>query len=381
MPRPLPRPDERRAFLLLTAAIALAFVALVMRPLLAPLVLAALVVVVVDPLYRRLVAVLGGRRLTAAAIFTLLLVFLLGGPLVGLTLLFLDQARSALGELIGTEEAASRLVQAVRGALTGLDEVLRRTVNPGLDIQALLLTQLSRLGHELSGRVPRLLGQAGQVLFGVALSYLMIFVFLAWGKDLLELAVELSPLEPKHSRRILVRLEGTIRGVFLGGVATALLQGTVGALGFWLMGFQNYLVWGVLIAAAGLVPFVGTGLIWAPAALYLAMTGHGGAATAMLGVGAVVSTVDNLLRPFVIHEHSAIHPVLIFLGLVGAVQTLGPMGVIYGPLLIACLVEVFRIYRTDFHRPIADSPPPPETEGPEPPPAPPERPPEHPERP
>jgi predicted PurR-regulated permease PerM len=136
--------------------------------------------------------------------------------------------------------------------------------------------------------------------------------------------------------------------VFVGSLATAVIQGAVGALGFWIAGFQNQLIWGALLAGAGLIPILGTGIIWVPATLYLALAGQTGDALWMLAVGAVVSSVDNLVKPLLIHERAAVHPLLVFIGLFGGLSSFGAMGLLYGPLLVACLTEMVRIYRDDF---------------------------------
>jgi len=59
--------------------------------------------------------------------------------------------------------------------------------------------------------------------------------------------------------------------------------------------------WGTVAAAASTLPAIGAGFVWIPAAIYLMATGQVtmGIALAIWGV-AVISTVDNLLRIYVV---------------------------------------------------------------------------------
>jgi predicted PurR-regulated permease PerM len=349
---PDPRRAERTAFLIFLTAVALAVAWFVVRPLLAPLVLAVLTAVICEPAHRRVERALGRGSVRAAAASTLLLTVLVAAPAVKLGQLFLEQARTVLNELIGPGQTHSRISALMVQSAQWLTDLQRATVGGTVEVSDLRGELLRKLGTALYERVPDLFSQVGRLALGLLVLYLVLFYLLFRGGEAVALVVEISPLGEARSRRILRRLEVTVKAVFLGALATAVVQGLVGALGFWLTGFENYLVWAALIAASGLVPVVGTALIWLPAAIYLGLNGQPGAAVAMLAIGAVVATVDNLLRPLVIHGRAAVHPILIFVALFGGLRSLGPMGLIYGPLLAACLTEVVRIYREE-RRPAA----------------------------
>jgi predicted PurR-regulated permease PerM len=351
---------QRTAFLVFAGVIALAFTGLVLRPLLGPVVLGVLTVVVAQPLHRRVERRLGEGTAAAASVSLASLTLLVALPVAGIGRLFAVQLQSVLAEMLGEEQNRSRLVELARQSIEWLSKALRPILGADLDARELAASAVKKVGSGLYEQVPVLLGRLGRLTLGTLLLYLVVFVLLHRGKEILAAVVELSPLEEVHSRRILGRLESTIQGVFLGSLATSLVQGTVGGIGFWLTGFQNQLIWGALIATASFVPFVGTGLVWGPAAVYLAWTGHYGAMAGMLVVGVLVSLVDNLIRPWVIHGQAAVHPLLVFLGLLGGLRSMGPMGLVYGPLVVACFTETVRIYRDEFNprRPRPAPPPP-----------------------
>lgn len=345
---PDPTPHERRTFLAALAVALVAFAWFVLRPLLAPMVLAVLIAVIVFPVYTWLRRRLAGRRLPAAVTTLGLLTAGVGAPAFGLLMLFVRQAQAVLSEVLGEAENRSRLAGLVEQLLEWLTQLAQATIGDAVDFGRIFGDSAQNFATVLYERLPDFFTRVGRFAFGIFLLYLVLFVLLLRGRALVDLFVELSPMGQEHSRRILRRLERTIKGMFLGTLAAALIQGIVGALGFWLVGFQNYLIWGVLLAGAGLIPVFGTGVVWVPAVIYLALAGETGAALWMLLVGAVVGSVDNLVKPLLIHERAEVHPLLVFVGLFGGLFSFGPMGLLYGPLLVACLVEMLRIYRDDF---------------------------------
>ena len=294
MARPRSPRTERTAFLVFFAVVAGAFAWFVLRPFFAPLVLAVLTAVIFAPAHRQVERLLGSGTLRAALTSTLLLTALVVVPAVKLGQLFLEQAGTVVNELIGPGETHSRISALLVQWAEWLSDLLRATVGGQIDAGELRATLLKRAGAALYDWAPNLFNQAGRLALGAAAVLPRPLLSLLPRRPALALTVEISPLGESRSLRILRRLEVTVKGVFLGALATALLQGLVGALGFWLTGFENYLVWAALIAVSGLVPVVGTALVWLPAAVYLGLNGQGGAALAMLAIGAVVSTVDNL---------------------------------------------------------------------------------------
>jgi predicted PurR-regulated permease PerM len=116
-----------------------------------------------------------------------------------------------------------------------------------------------------------------------------------------------------------------------------------------LCGFPG-LFWGAVMAFASLIPVVGCALVWAPAAIYLAATGDMGWAIflAVWGV-VVVGSIDNFLRPLFMQGDNSPNTVLLFFSLLGGLNSFGLMGLLYGPLIVALTLVLFRLYEREFH--------------------------------
>lgn len=62
----------------------------------------------------------------------------------------------------------------------------------------------------------------------------------------------------------------------------------------------------------------------------------------------VVGTVDNLVKVFVLHGQSQLHPLLALLSVLGGIQTLGPIGILVGPMVVVLLQTLLGILRTEL---------------------------------
>jgi Ca2+-transporting ATPase len=89
---------------------------------------------------------------------------------------------------------------------------------------------------------------------------------------------------------------------------------------------------------------VGAGLVWAPAGVYLIITGHPGKGIFVLIWGAlVISSVDNVIRPLVIKGRVQVHPLLLLFALIGGAQAFGLLGIFLGPVLLSVISVLLKI--------------------------------------
>jgi len=194
---------------------------------------------------------------------------------------------------------------------------------------------------------------AKSIITGVS-SIMVGFVFIMFitfylfidGRSFLEEIKQLSPLDRRYNQEIIDELFKTIKLTFKGSLVIALVQGMLGATGFLLCGIDSWALWGAVMVLASLIPVVGTALIWGPAALIQAVTGHPGAAGFIAAWGvAVIGMADNLLRPQLLKGDTNIHPLLIFFSVMGGLSYFGFLGIILGPLTLSLLVYIIAMYK------------------------------------
>ena len=143
--------------------------------------------------------------------------------------------------------------------------------------------------------------------------------------------------------------------VIYGSIIIAIIQGTLGGIGFAIFGVPSPLLWGVVMIFASLIPYIGSSIIWFPAALMLIFNGYfnseinpiiKGILLILYGI-LIVGTADNILKPKIIGDKGGLHPVLVLLGVVGGLSFLGFIGMFVGPIILAMLVVFIKIYEEE----------------------------------
>jgi predicted PurR-regulated permease PerM len=206
-------------------------------------------------------------------------------------------------------------------------------------------SKVFELGSKFLLSIPRL-------FINLFVMFFTMFYFLRNGDSFLRKINDYLKMQKKEYAHILSRLKEIIHGVIYGYVMIACIQGILGALGFYLFGVHSPLFWGVVMALLALIPVLGTGFVWIPAAVVLVLEGlaQGSNMVVLKGVGLflygllIVSTVDNFLRPHLIGEKARVHPILILLGVMGGLLYFGPLGVIIGPLLLSMTQVIVEVY-------------------------------------
>ena len=111
------------------------------------------------------------------------------------------------------------------------------------------------------------------------------------------------------------------------------------------------------MAFLALIPYIGTGVIWVPAALFIFLDGVFQNSTPLIlkGVGlflyclVFVASSDNILRPKLIGDKAKVHPVIILVGILGGMALFGVIGVLVGPLILSLTSVLVESYLGKDH--------------------------------
>ncbi|WP_447601591.1 AI-2E family transporter [Nitrospira sp. Nam80] len=157
------------------------------------------------------------------------------------------------------------------------------------------------------------------------------------------------PLDPDHKAKIFERMDGTIKAVVQGTLVTALAQGTAAGITYWALGVPFSIFFGALSAVLSLLPFGGTAVVWIPIAIYLFFSGSIVKGLVMVVVGAgLVGLMDNVLQPLLIGTRAQLPMLFLFFASLGGLASFGLIGLFVGPILLAVVLELFRIYQDEF---------------------------------
>ncbi len=329
------------AFLLFCLVASLAIVVLMLEPFLTPVIFAAMLAFFFYPLYRMLLGS-EGRRLhpsLAAFVTTVVAMLLLVLPVGVVGVLILKAATGLYQPLVN--DGRNDLISFIEEGESFFRTVVPVAENFQLDIRAYAREGLATL-----------IANLGTLFSNVAHFLLNIFVFLITfyfllkdGSKLRDYMLALSPLSSRDNDMILSRLERAVSVTINGNLVLGLIQGVLAGIGFAVFGVPNPILWGSVTAIASLVPGVGTALIVAPGVIFLFMTGNiiGGLGLLVWGI-TIVGLADNVLLPKFVGEGMQLHPLTIFLAVLGGTLFFGPLGFALGPLAMSLSLALVDIY-------------------------------------
>jgi predicted PurR-regulated permease PerM len=307
-----------------------------------PLFLAVLLAVLFRPLQVTFKWRLQGRVRLAAALTTLAVLLIVFTPVLLVTLRTIFEARAIVADnqnLIPDRKMLDGFVTSVNDR-TGLN------LDP-VAIQQTIVEWGQRTVGALAARTP---GFLGELLLGLAIMTIALYYFLADGEQMIEGIGRLLPLEMAHQQRLLDEFGSISRAVAAATLLSALVQGLLAGIGYYFADMSSVFLLTMLTILAGMIPFIGAAAVWLPAALWLGFGETRWTAAVLLAVwgAAVVSMVDNLVKPLVLHGHSNLHPLLALLSVLGGVQALGPIGIFVGPMAVVFLQAGLKMLNTEI---------------------------------
>ncbi len=322
---------------------------LIIVPFVTPIFWAVILVVVFQPVYRRLLHRLGGKSGLAALILTIAVIAavmvpaILSGWVLTQEAVSFYQAAERFYRQDGLAGIASH--PAVMAGRAIWDRVSLPFTRLGFDLNALLL---GGLGAVSSFIVDNLKGIAINLLSFTVNLFLAVFTFfflLRDGEAIVHSLQGFLPLERKHAEVLFSRLYEAVSAVVRGTIVTALAQGILGGVGYWAVGVPYPVFLGLATALFSLLPVGGSGLIWVPAATYLFLEGGWIRGLLLLAWSTVVvSTADNVLRPALISGGTNLPTLFLLFGMLGGLQVFGILGFILGPVLLVTLATFLEIY-------------------------------------
>lgn len=321
---------------LVVLAVLVGGVYLVLQPFLTALIWAIILSCTTWPVFTGLQRVMRGRATLAALLVTLAVALVVLAPFVIVGVSLAQNANELL-------EQGKRLIDegppnppAWVGQIPLIGEQTQAYWASIAHDSASLMADLKRYVQPLQAFA---LSSGAAVVQGVlqlALSILIAFFFYRDGEAMSQrLTASVGRIAGERGRHLIGVAVTTMRGVVYGILGTAIAQGVLAAVGFGLAGVPAAPLLGLLTFFLSPVP-IGPPLVWAPAAFWLFSQGQTGWGVFMLVWGvAVVSSVDNLVKPLIISRGSNLPFMLVLLGILGGVVAFGFIGVFLGPTLLA----------------------------------------------
>lgn len=341
------------AILLITAGI---LVFIVYRSYAWPLFIALLFYAGFEKLNSKFVNWFKGNRTWAAALSTVIVILMLVGPvslLIRLLILQIIDLATQL-KLFLSSDWYLELIQRFPGVVQFI------TSKPffWVDFQQSYLQLFDEYSRYLDpDRIGSLVGGAYTYVLGgmsytvnLTVTFLFGFIILFFlfrnGPEFYQYLEKALPFPREITARFTERMKETILAVLIGNTLIAILQGTAVGIGLFIAGVPNALLWGFVATVFSIIPVVGTGFVWLPAALYLYFVEDSLGWALFLTIYGISMYLflENILKPRLLDRKLGIHPVLIFFAILGGLSEFGITGVFLGPLIVTVFTTIWSIY-------------------------------------
>jgi len=345
--------NQKNTTLWFLASLLLVFGALailIVWPFLRPVAGAIIVAVIFFPVYKHVLRWTGRRPTWASLITTLGIVLLFLFPVSLIMLKATNEAISAAQRLsqLSAEQGGFPLFVMML-AERPLHFLGRFVDLSKFDVHSAITSNLQRAGLMVLSSGAAILGSLAKLTANFFFMLITVFFLFRDGERWATGLGSLMPLSPAQTSRLYKNIVDTIVGNVYGIVSVGFMQGALTGLAVWIAGLPSPLLLGIAAFFASILPVVGAALVWVPAGLYLIFTGAIWKGVFVLAWGAVViSTVDNIVRPWVVSGKVELHPLVLLFVILGGVQVFGFLGLFLGPVVVSVLAAVFQILREEM---------------------------------
>jgi predicted PurR-regulated permease PerM len=337
---------QKRALVVMTV-IALVFGAYFLRSYLILMAIAAVLAYLFAPLYQRL-----RRRFNTGISATLTLlasIAVVGIPLAGVIFLAVLQI---------SEMVTGISHWLAQNDLTSLGQQLLNSTNQALGKVPFMHITLTP--ESVRGTIAKIGQNAGQIalefaresvgsLAGIVTSVIIfLYVFLALivnGDKVVALFRDLNPLGHEVSDIYLAKIGAMVTATVRGQFVIAVCQGVAGAVSIYIGGIHDgFFMFVIFLTVLSFIP-LGSGIITIPLGIGMALFGNitGGIFVVVFHV-VVVTSIDNLLRPFLVPKSAHLNAALMLLSVFAGLKMFGFWGIVLGPVLMIIIVTTISVY-------------------------------------
>jgi predicted PurR-regulated permease PerM len=311
----------------------------IIEPFLAEIAWAAVLAICFQPAHARLARRFGPSR--AALLSTLIVTALLVIPGILVTSALVSEGGHAVNDLQAAfeKEGTTRAREAWDRA-----RVLVPLLPPADEVVARVTESMGSVAAAVAARAGGVLKNLVSFLFSLVITLCIIFFFLRDGAALHGVIDRTLPFPADQRRRLVTQTKDLVSASVIATLLIAVIQGGAGGLAFAGLGLRSPVVWGVVMGIASFIPLIGTAFVWLPAALWLLASGSPVKGIVLVGIGALIANVDNVVRPMLLSGKSEMNGLLVFISLMGGVSAFGFIGIVLGPLVAATVVALLESY-------------------------------------
>jgi len=232
------------------------------------------------------------------------------------------------------------------------EQMAEASQDAGQQLQDLAMKSLGLAasgGWGLTTKTFGLLGAIVGSLISLTMFLIAFYYFLCDGSSLLDATQKLIPVQIDYQKQLIHEFNRVMQSIVSATMLSSIAQGAATALVLFFLGFHKFFLLFVVATFASLIPIAGTWMIWGPCAIWLWADGFHGSAIflAVFGI-AVIGTMDNVIKAYVLQSETSLHPLLAFVSVFGGMQVMGLWGIFVGPVVACCLHALVKIFNTEL---------------------------------
>jgi predicted PurR-regulated permease PerM len=218
-------------------------------------------------------------------------------------------------------------------------------------IEILSDENLKKISLAIANFLPSVLGATVEMLTTIIMMYIILYFMLVSSKPMEQWLTTYIPMKDSNVILLGHQLDSLVYSNAIGIPLTALVQGIVALLGYWVAGVPDLGFWFVFTCITAMVPVVGLGLSYIPISLLLIANGESTKAILLiLYCALIVGTADNFFRLLLMKKLGDVHPLITIFGVIIGLNLFGFIGLIFGPILISVFILLIRIYINEFSK-------------------------------
>ena len=308
---------------------------LIIKPIILSIIGGMILAFIFSPLYDFLLKYTKSKNLSASLICTILILIIVI-PIWFLLPIFIEQSFK-----IFRASQSLPIIETLKSVFPNFFASETFSNEVGKVIESFI----SRTTNSVTSSLTNLILNFPVIMLHLLVVFFTLYYVLRDKEDIINYIKSLSPLTKDTENKLFEYTKGITSSVIYGQVIIGIIQGLIAGLGFFIFGVPNALYLTFVATVVGILPIIGTILVWIPVAIYLLVDGNNVSAIGVIVFGIISSTIDNFLRPLIVSRRTRLSTSIVVMGMIGGFFMFGILGFIIGPLILAYLLIILELYR------------------------------------
>ena len=185
------------------------------------------------------------------------------------------------------------------------------------------------------------------ILFKMLVLFVSLFSLIRWGEELkMKFTRHVPGVLTGYIRKLSEVTLDTLYVIYFVQIAIAVLTFFIALPVFFLLGYGNIIFYSFLTAFCELIPVLGSSVPFFLIGTYALALGDTRGVFIIFFLGYIIVSCfpEIYVRPVLVGRRVKIHPVIMFIGIISGILTMGLAGFVLGPLIIVLIMTSYRMY-------------------------------------